>query len=285
MAGALEGIRIVDLTNIILGPYGTMLLADQGADVIKVEAPEGDAVRHIGKPGKTPGMGPTYLYVNRNKRSLCLDLKDKAARAALLKVVEGADAFVHALRPQAIEGLGAGLRGDPQGEARHRLCRRLRLFGRRSLRKTAGLRRRHPGPLRHRRPDGPGGRRRHSALSADHPRRQDGGPHLRLLHLERPDAPPAHRRGPVRRGADVRDHGRLADGRASVGADLQRPGRGRLHAAAGPHPQALPHPGRLDGDPALQRQALEQLLRDRRPARGAEGSALFDPQRPFAAYQ
>ncbi len=108
MAGALEGIRIVDLTNIILGPYGTMLLADQGADVIKVEAPEGDAVRHIGKPGKTPGMGPTYLYVNRNKRSLCLDLKDKAARAALLKVVEGADAFVHALRPQAIEGLGLG---------------------------------------------------------------------------------------------------------------------------------------------------------------------------------
>jgi crotonobetainyl-CoA:carnitine CoA-transferase CaiB-like acyl-CoA transferase len=68
MPGALEGIRIVDLTNIILGPYGTMLLADQGADVIKVEAPEGDAVRHIGKPGKTPGMGPTYLYVKRNKR-------------------------------------------------------------------------------------------------------------------------------------------------------------------------------------------------------------------------
>ena len=108
MPGALEGIRIVDLTNIILGPYGTMLLADQGADVIKVEAPEGDAVRHIGKPGKTPGMGPTYLYVNRNKRSLCLDLKNKDARAALLKVIETADAFVHALRPQAIDGLGLG---------------------------------------------------------------------------------------------------------------------------------------------------------------------------------
>ena len=102
MPGALEGIRIVDLTNIILGPYGTMLLADQGADVIKDEAPEGDAVRHIGKPGKTPGMGPTYLYVNRNKRSLCLDLKNQDARAALLKVVATADAFVHALRPQAI---------------------------------------------------------------------------------------------------------------------------------------------------------------------------------------
>ena len=108
MSGALSGIRIVDLTNIILGPYGTMLLADQGAEIIKVEAPEGDLVRHIGKPAKTPGMGPTYLYVNRNKRSLCLDLKNPAAKAALLKVVARADAFVHAFRPQAIEGLGLG---------------------------------------------------------------------------------------------------------------------------------------------------------------------------------
>src|ERR1700755_2631555 len=69
MAGAWSGIRIVDLTNVILGPYGTMLLADQGADVIKVEAPEGDAVRHIGKPRKTPGMGPVYHYVNRHQPS------------------------------------------------------------------------------------------------------------------------------------------------------------------------------------------------------------------------
>ena len=106
MAGALSGIRIVDLTNVILGPYGTMMLADQGAEVIKVEAPEGDAVRHIGKPRNTPGMGPAYLYVNRNKRSLCLDLKNPRARAALIEVIKTADAFVHALRPQAIEGLG-----------------------------------------------------------------------------------------------------------------------------------------------------------------------------------
>ena len=88
-----------------------MLLADQGAEVIKVEAPEGDAVRHIGKPGKTPGMGPTYLYVNRNKRSLCLDLKNQAARAALLKVVEDR----RRLRPCAAaagdRGARAGLRG------------------------------------------------------------------------------------------------------------------------------------------------------------------------------
>ena len=106
MAGALSGIRIVDLTNVILGPYGTMMLADQGAEVIKVEAPEGDTVRHIGKPRNTPGMGPAYLYVNRNKLSLCLDLKNPRARAALIEVIKTADAFVHALRPQAIEGLG-----------------------------------------------------------------------------------------------------------------------------------------------------------------------------------
>src|SRR5262247_3017744 len=67
MPGALEGIRIVDLTNIILGPYGTMLLADQGADVIKVEAPEGDMVRHIGKPARTPGMGLAYEAIRQVK--------------------------------------------------------------------------------------------------------------------------------------------------------------------------------------------------------------------------
>ena len=108
MPGALEGIRIVDLTNIILGPYGTMLLADQGADVIKVEAPEGDMVRHIGKPAKTPGMGPTYLYVNRNKRSLCLDLKKPAAVAVLKDMIKSADLFIHNSRPSAIERLGLG---------------------------------------------------------------------------------------------------------------------------------------------------------------------------------
>ena len=108
MPGPLEGIRILDFTWAQQGPFATVLLSDMGAEIIKVEAPEGDAVRHIGKPGKTPGMGPTYLYVNRNKRSLCLDLKNPAAKAALLKVVARADAFVHALRPQAIEGLGLG---------------------------------------------------------------------------------------------------------------------------------------------------------------------------------
>ena len=106
--GALAGLRIVDLTSVILGPYATMLLADQGAEVIKVEAPEGDVMRLTGRSRNQPGMSPLHLYVNRNKRSLCLDLKQPAARAALMKVIATADAFVHSMRPRAIERLGFG---------------------------------------------------------------------------------------------------------------------------------------------------------------------------------
>jgi len=106
--GALTGLRIVDLTSVILGPFGTMLLADQGAEVIKIEPPEGDLMRAAGPSRNTKGMGPLHLYVNRNKRSLCLDLKRQDAREALLKVIATADAFVHSMRPQAIERLGLG---------------------------------------------------------------------------------------------------------------------------------------------------------------------------------
>lgn len=106
--GALSGLRIVDLTTVILGPYATMLLADQGAEIIKVEAPEGDVMRLTGRSRNQPGMSPLHLYVNRNKRSLCLDLKQPAARQALMKVIATADAFVHSMRPRAIERLGFG---------------------------------------------------------------------------------------------------------------------------------------------------------------------------------
>lgn len=106
MAGALAGIKIVDLTAVILGPYAMQLLGEQGADVVKIEPPEGEMLRYLGAARKTRGMGPLHLAVNRNKRSLALDLKKPEARAALLKVIAGADAFVHALRPQAIAALG-----------------------------------------------------------------------------------------------------------------------------------------------------------------------------------
>jgi formyl-CoA transferase len=107
MPGPLHGIRILDLTNVVLGPVATMHLADMGADVIKVEAPEGDLMRNPGNT-PTPKMGPIYLAINRNKRSLCLDLKKPEAVAALKRLVASADAFVHNMRVEAVERLGLG---------------------------------------------------------------------------------------------------------------------------------------------------------------------------------
>ena len=107
MPGPLDGIRVIDLTAVVLGPVATLHLADMGADVIKVEPPEGDVMRNAGN-APTPGMGPIYLAVNRNKRSLCLDLKKKEAVAALKRLIVDADVFVHNSRPQAMERLGLG---------------------------------------------------------------------------------------------------------------------------------------------------------------------------------
>ena len=105
MAGPLDGIRVLDLTTILLGPLATQILGDMGADVIKVEAPAGDAVRSLA-PYRHPGMGALFLSINRNKRSLVLDLKQAAARRALLALAAGADVFVHNMRPPAVARLG-----------------------------------------------------------------------------------------------------------------------------------------------------------------------------------
>ena len=107
MPGPLHGFRIIDLTAVVLGPVATLHLADMGADVIKVEPPEGDIMRNPGHP-PTPGMGPIYMALNRNKRSVALDLKKPDAVAALKRLAAKADAFVHNSRPQAMERLGLG---------------------------------------------------------------------------------------------------------------------------------------------------------------------------------
>ena len=107
IAGALplSGLRVVDLTTVIYGPYTTQLLGDFGAEVIKVEPPEGDMTRDLGI-ARGDKMGAVYLGTNRNKRSIVLDLKRAPARAALWRLIEGADIFVHNVRPQKMAKLG-----------------------------------------------------------------------------------------------------------------------------------------------------------------------------------
>jgi crotonobetainyl-CoA:carnitine CoA-transferase CaiB-like acyl-CoA transferase len=103
--GPLKGVRVVDLTSVLLGPVATLVFADLGADVIKVESPAGDTTRAIG-PAREPGMGALFLHTNRNKRSLVLDLKQEAGREALRKLLATADVLFHNMRPQALAALG-----------------------------------------------------------------------------------------------------------------------------------------------------------------------------------
>lgn len=105
MSKPLEGIRVVDLTSVVLGPYATQILGDLGADVIKVEAPAGDTTRYTG-PARSSDMAALFLGLNRNKRSVVLDLKQAEACDALWALIDSADVFVHSIRPQALERLG-----------------------------------------------------------------------------------------------------------------------------------------------------------------------------------
>jgi crotonobetainyl-CoA:carnitine CoA-transferase CaiB-like acyl-CoA transferase len=103
-SGPLAGIRILDLTSVILGPYATQLLASMGAQVTKVETPEGDNMRHVG-PMRNPGMGHIFLHANQGKRSIVLDLKRPEAQEALLRLAEKADVLITNVRPQALARL------------------------------------------------------------------------------------------------------------------------------------------------------------------------------------
>lgn len=106
-SGPLAGVRVVDLTSVVMGPYCTQIMADMGADVVKVEPPEGDNARYI-SVGPAPGMSGVFVNVNRGKRSVVIDLTTDEGKAALRALIGQADVFIHSMRSKAIAKLGFG---------------------------------------------------------------------------------------------------------------------------------------------------------------------------------
>ena len=106
MTGPLDGIRVIEFTSVVLGPFACQILGDLGADVIKVEPPGGDTNRNLGPVKNTEGLAALFLTCNRNKKSIVLDLKSDEGREAALKLIATADVVVHNFRPKAMEKLG-----------------------------------------------------------------------------------------------------------------------------------------------------------------------------------
>src|SRR6187551_1664684 len=104
LTGPLDGVRVIDLSTVVMGPYAAQILGDLGADVIKIESPA-DTVR-VGQYRTTPGMTPLNLNVNRNKRSVALNLKDAGERERALALIDTADVLITNMRPGALARLG-----------------------------------------------------------------------------------------------------------------------------------------------------------------------------------
>lgn len=105
MTAPLTGVRVLDLSTVAFGPYASLILADQGAEVIKIESPEGDSTRYTG-PARHPGMSAMFLAVNRNKKSVVLDLKQASDRERLWQLVPDVDVVMHNIRPQKTKAIG-----------------------------------------------------------------------------------------------------------------------------------------------------------------------------------
>src|ERR1700758_999547 len=104
MAGPLAGVRILDCTTVVLGPWAAQQLGDLGADVIKIEPPEGDTTRVLG-PARNPGMAAFYLGCTRSKRSIVPHVQQESGREALFKRAETADVLMHSYRPELAKRL------------------------------------------------------------------------------------------------------------------------------------------------------------------------------------
>jgi crotonobetainyl-CoA:carnitine CoA-transferase CaiB-like acyl-CoA transferase len=208
--GPLAGVKIIDLTSVMMGPYATMILGDYGADVIKVESPEGDVMRHAA-PMRHPQMGAMYLQGNRNKRSIVLDLKKAGGRDALLRLAADADVFVHNVRPAAMRRLKLGA-DDLLARNPRLVYASLHGFGEQGP--YAGrpayddLIQGMTGPARADRQD----HRRAALFARDH-----GRSHCRAQRHPcdpgGPSPPRPQRRRPVDRNPDVRNHGPVRAGR------------------------------------------------------------------------
>lgn len=105
-SGVLNGLRVIDLSTIVFGPYCTQMLADMGADVIKVESTDGDFFRQSGRPKQSEDMGPIHMTLNRRKRSIVIDLKSDEGKQTLMDLIRSADVFIHNIRGAAIQRLG-----------------------------------------------------------------------------------------------------------------------------------------------------------------------------------
>ncbi len=105
MAGPLAGVKILDLTTVVMGPFATQILAELGAEVIKIESHDGDNMRDVG-PMQSPAMGHIHLHLNRGKRCIALDLKQPAGREVVMRLLPGMDVMVYNVRPQAMARLG-----------------------------------------------------------------------------------------------------------------------------------------------------------------------------------